>query len=220
MFGEGKPRKGGKVVIRIEFFHMLGRSLPAVPSRPAPFRPIVFLGPKEESLKKPRLLLSVLNDTNDYQVEQVKVARQACARVGADLEVVYAEDDGVLQSQQLLQRIQSPTEPVPDVIMFEPAGSTTLPQVARAAAGAGIGWVILSRDAEYIPELRSNSDFPVFAVASDHQEIGRSRDVNSPCCCHEGELFSPFKAQPTAGLPAFAQLVCWKQNPETSSCGR
>ena len=124
-------------------------------------------------MKKPRLLLSVTNDTNDYQIEQAKMARHAAARVGADLEIVCAQDDGVLQSQQLLQRIQSATEPPPDVILFEPAGSTTLPQVARAAAAAGIGWVILSRNAEYIPELRSNSHIPAFAVASDHQEIGR-----------------------------------------------
>jgi len=124
-------------------------------------------------LDRPHLLLSVTNDSNDYQVEQAKTARRAAARVGADLKIVYAQDDGVLQSQQLLERIQSAKEPAPGVIMFEPAGSTTLPQVARAAAAAGIGWVILSRDAEYITELRSNFHIPAFAVASDHQEIGR-----------------------------------------------
>lgn len=124
-------------------------------------------------MKKPRLLLSVTNDTNDYQIEQVKMARRAAARIGADIEVVYAQDDGVLQSQQLLQRIHFAKEQAPDVIMFEPAGSTTLPQAARAAAAAGIGWVVLSRDAEYIPELRSNFRMPAFAVASDHEEIGR-----------------------------------------------
>jgi len=124
-------------------------------------------------LKKPRLLLSVTNDTNDYQIEQVKVARRAAARMGADLEVVYAQDDGVLQSQQLLQRIQSANEPAPDVIIFEPAGSTTLPHVARAAAAKGTGWVILSRDAEYVKDLRSSFYVPVFAVVSHHEEIGR-----------------------------------------------
>jgi len=121
---------------------------------------------------KPRLLLSVTNDTNDFQMEQVKGAHQAAARVGADLEILYAQDDGILQSQQLLDRIQSATEPRPSVIIFEPAGSTTLPHVARAAAGAGIGWVVLSRDADYITELRS-ARIPAFVVASDHEEIGR-----------------------------------------------
>ena len=121
---------------------------------------------------KPRLLLSVTNNTNDFQIEQVKGAHQAAARVGADLEILYAQDDGILQSQQLLNRIQSATEPRPNAIMFEPAGSTTLPHVAHAAAAAGIGWVVLSRDAEYITELRA-AHIPAFVVASDHEEIGR-----------------------------------------------
>jgi ribose transport system substrate-binding protein len=48
-----------------------------------------------------------------------------------------------------------------------------LPQVARAAAAANIGWAVLNRDASYIPELRKTSSAPVFAVSSDHVEIGR-----------------------------------------------
>lgn len=124
-------------------------------------------------MTKPRLLLSVTNNTNDFQIEQVKGARQAAAKLGANLDIVYAQDDGIVQSQQLLDRIQSAAETCPTVIMFEPAGSTTLPLVARAAAAKGIGWVVLSRDAEYIPELRSAFRIPAFVVTADHQEIGR-----------------------------------------------
>ena len=50
--------------------------------------------------------------------------------------------------------IQSSSIPRPDAILFEPAGSTALPQVARAAAAAGIGWVILNREADYVNDLR------------------------------------------------------------------
>ena len=57
--------------------------------------------------------------------------------------------------------------------MFEPVGGTALPQVARAAAAAGIGWAVLNRDASYIEELRKTSGAPIFAVSSDHVEIGR-----------------------------------------------
>ena len=124
-------------------------------------------------MTKPRFLLSVTNDDNDFQIEQATVARQAANKSGVDLEIVYAQDDGIIQSQQLLNRIQSTAAPRPNAILFEPAGSTVLPQVARAAASAGIGWAVLSRDAEYLSELRQVFHVPAFAVTADHEEIGR-----------------------------------------------
>ena len=124
-------------------------------------------------MTKPRILLSVTNDHNDFQIEQVNTAHQAAARAGADLDIVYAQDDGIVQSQQLLHRIQSTVDPRPNVIVFEPAGSTALPHVARAAVAAGIAWVVLSRDADYISGLRTASHTPVFVVTADHEEIGR-----------------------------------------------
>jgi len=124
-------------------------------------------------MTKPRFLLSVTNDDNDFQIEQVATARLAATRSGVDLDIVYAQDDGIIQSQQLLNRIQSTAEPRPAAILFEPAGSTVLPQVARAAAAAGIGWAVLSRDAEYLNELRQIFHVPAFVVTADHEEIGR-----------------------------------------------
>ncbi|HMD42453.1 MAG TPA: substrate-binding domain-containing protein, partial [Candidatus Acidoferrum sp.] len=61
----------------------------------------------------------------------------------------------------------------PNAIIFEPVGGTALPQVARAAVNEGIGWVVLNREANYIAELRQSSKAPIFAVSSDHVEIGR-----------------------------------------------
>ena len=124
-------------------------------------------------MTKPRFLLSVTNDDNDFQIEQATAARQAASKAGVDLEIVYAQDDGIIQSQQLLNRIQSTSDPRPNAILFEPAGSTVLPQVARAAAQAGIGWAVLSRDAEYLNELRQVFRVPAFVVTGDHEEIGR-----------------------------------------------
>ena len=124
-------------------------------------------------MKKARFLLSLTNDDNDYQIEQASAAKQAAIKRGIELEIIHARNDGIVQSQQLLNRIQSSTNPRPDAILFEPAGSTTLPQVARAAVAAGIGWVVLNRDADYIADLRRQFHVPVFALTSDHEEVGR-----------------------------------------------
>jgi ribose transport system substrate-binding protein len=124
-------------------------------------------------MKKLRFLLSLTNDDNDYQIEQTSAAQQTARKLGVDLDIVYARNDGIVQSQQLLSGIQSTTAPRPDAIIFEPAGSTAHPQVARAATAAGIGVVLLNRDADYIPELRRLFHVPAFAITSNHEEIGR-----------------------------------------------
>jgi len=73
----------------------------------------------------------------------------------------------------LLKIIQSNSGSHPDGIIFEPVGGTALPQVAKAAAVAGIGWVVLNREVDYLSELRRAYKVPFFAVTSDHEEIGR-----------------------------------------------
>jgi ribose transport system substrate-binding protein len=123
-------------------------------------------------MTKLNVLVALTTDDNDYQVEQAASAEDAARRNGAGLKIIYADNDAIRQSQQLLEVIQSAAIK-PDAIVFEPAGSTSLPQVARAAAAAGIGWVILNREADYVTDLRKTYKVPVFAITSDHQEIGR-----------------------------------------------
>jgi ribose transport system substrate-binding protein len=124
-------------------------------------------------MKKLRFLIALTNDDNDYQMEQASAAEAAARAQGIDLEIVYAGNDGIKQSQQLLSCIQSKAKQKTDAILFEPAGSSTHPQVVRAAAAAGIGIVILNRDADYIGEIRNQFHVPAFAITSNHEEIGR-----------------------------------------------
>ncbi|MFY9700634.1 MAG: sugar ABC transporter substrate-binding protein [Terriglobales bacterium] len=124
-------------------------------------------------MKKLRFLLSLTNDDNDYQIEQTSAARHAAQKLGVDLEIVYANNEGIVQSQQLLSSIQSRTVPLPDAILFEPAGSSAHPHVAHAAAAAGIGVALLNHDANYIAELRRLFSVPVFSTTSNHEDIGR-----------------------------------------------
>jgi ribose transport system substrate-binding protein len=123
--------------------------------------------------KKPRILVSLTNRDNDYQIEQAQSAEQAAKRLGVTVEIIDADNDAINQSTQILKAVQSAPEVRPDAIVFEPVGGTALPQVARAAVSAGIGWAVLNRDANYIPDLRKASSVPIFSVSSDHVEIGR-----------------------------------------------
>lgn len=124
-------------------------------------------------MKKLRFLISLTTDDNDYQIEQSESAEQAARKTGVEVQIVHAQNDAINQSTQILKAVQSQKELRPDAIIFEPVGGTALPQVARAAASAGIGWVVLNRDASYVEELRRTSTAPIFAISSDHVEIGR-----------------------------------------------
>jgi ribose transport system substrate-binding protein len=124
-------------------------------------------------MRKLKFLVSLTTNDNDYQAEQASSAEQAARKFGADVEILYADNDAINQSTQILKAIQASPEDRPDAIVFEPVGGTALPQVARAAASSGIGWAVLNRDANYISELRQSSKAPIFAISSDHVEIGR-----------------------------------------------
>ena len=96
-------------------------------------------------MKKLSFVVSLPTNDNDYQQEQAAAAEKAARRLGVDLKIVSANNEAVTQSQQLLEFVQCASSSCPDAIVFEPAGGTAFPQVARAAAAAGIGWAVLNR---------------------------------------------------------------------------
>jgi ribose transport system substrate-binding protein len=124
-------------------------------------------------MKKLKFLVSLTTRDNDYQVEQASSAEQAASKLGIEVRIIYAENDAINQSTQILKVIQAPAELRPDAIVFEPVGGTALPQIARAAVSSDIAWAVLNRDAGYIGELRRVSKVPIFNLSSDHIEIGR-----------------------------------------------
>ena len=124
-------------------------------------------------MTKLRIVVSLTTNDNDYQLEQAKAAEETAQRLDVDVQILYAENDAINQSTQLLRVIQSTPQDRPSAIVFEPVGGTALPQVAKAAAAANVGWVVLNREASYIAELRQTAKSPVFCVSNDHVEIGR-----------------------------------------------
>lgn len=120
-----------------------------------------------------RFVVSLSTKDNDYQLEQAAAAQAAAGKLGIDAQILYADNDAITQSTQLLKAIQAEAAQRPNAIIFEAVGGTALPQVAQAAVNAKIGWAALNREADYIPQLRKSAEAPVFSISSDHKEIGR-----------------------------------------------
>jgi ribose transport system substrate-binding protein len=133
----------------------------------------VFFQQTGATVDKLKFFVSLMTAENDYQLEQAHAAEMTAHRLGVSAEIVYAENDSITQSTQILKRVQSAIGDRPHAVIFEPVGGTALPQVARAAIAAGIGWAVLSRDAAYVSELRASTLAPIFGVSSDQVEVGR-----------------------------------------------
>ena len=123
-------------------------------------------------MSKIKFVLSLITSENDYQREQAKAAEVAAQRLNVDLEILYADNDSVSQSSQLLDVIHKYKSELKGILV-EPAGGTEFPQVGNAAVNAGIAWVVLNRDSASLMSLRRKSPVPSFAVSSDHTEVGR-----------------------------------------------
>jgi ribose transport system substrate-binding protein len=149
-------------------------------------------------VSKMKFLLSLMMSDNHYQQAQEAAARESAAHLGIDLEVSYAANDAVTQSQQLLEAIQS-SGSRPSAIVCHPVG-TSLERTARAAMAAGVGWALLNREDEYIPELRNNSRTPICCVTIDQQEVGRIQGQQVAALLPEGGLI--LHVQGPAGNPA------------------
>jgi ribose transport system substrate-binding protein len=132
------------------------------------------------------VVVSLITRENDYQAEQAASAAAAAARLGAKLQVIYADNDAVTQTQQIVKIIQDPIRR-PTAILVEPVG-TAMIQVAKAAVAAGIGWGVLNRDPEYIAELRRDRRAPAFCVTTDQEEVGRIQGKQLAALVSEGNV--------------------------------
>lgn len=123
-------------------------------------------------MQKLRFVVSLITDENDYQRQQAATAQEAATRLGVDLQTLFAKNDAIQQSQQLLDVIQARDGAVTGILV-EPASRTAFPKVAQAAVASGIAWVVLNCEADYLGELRSRGTVVAFAVSADNHEVGR-----------------------------------------------
>ena len=118
-----------------------------------------------------RVEVFLITKENDYQMAQASSAEEAARRLGVETKISFAHNDSVEQSQRILECIQCGPDKRPSAIILQAVGKTSLPQVARAAVDAGIGWCLLNQ-ADYIGELQKNAKAPVFCIAPDNLEVG------------------------------------------------
>lgn len=121
-------------------------------------------------MESSHVVVALMTRENDYQAAQAAAAEAAAQRLGINIQTIYADNDAVNQTQQLVKVIQDSARR-PAAILVEPVG-TDMFQVAKAAIAAGIAWGVLNRDPEYISQLR-NPRVPVFSSNIDQEEVGR-----------------------------------------------
>jgi ABC-type sugar transport system substrate-binding protein len=121
-----------------------------------------------------RVVISLVSAEQEYQALQATDASMTAGRLGVEIEVLYAEDNAVLQIQQLFRCLHAPEVERPAALLVHTRVPDGLERVARNAAQAGVGWVLLNRTAPYIETLRrEHPSVLMAAVTADHAEIGR-----------------------------------------------
>jgi ABC-type sugar transport system substrate-binding protein len=120
------------------------------------------------------IVVGLLTEEQEFQVMQAEDARATASRLGVDVQVLFAENNAILQIQQLFRFVHAPEGERPSAIVVETVTGEGLERVARNAVKAGIGWVLLNRSVDYLAELRrERTDLPLSMVSVDQQEIGR-----------------------------------------------
>ena len=123
-----------------------------------------------------RLVASFFTREQEFQALQVADFRAAAARCHFEVEVLDAGDNPVIQIQQLFRIIHAPVEEHPLALIVQTRVPDGLERVARNAAGAGIGWVLLNRTAGYLeairPEIMSRTRIEK-VFPGRHMTIGR-----------------------------------------------
>ncbi len=149
-------------------------------------------------MDKLNVVVALTTRDNDYQAEQAVAVTDIAARLGIKIQIIYADNDAVNQTQQLIKIIQDPVQR-PSAILVEPVG-TGMPQVAKAAVGAGIGWGIINSDPDYVSELRREGQVPVFSVSTDQSEVGRIQGKQMAALVAKGNVLyveGPFNSTAT-----------------------
>jgi ribose transport system substrate-binding protein len=121
-----------------------------------------------------KVVVGLLTEEQEFQQLQAKDARDTGARLGLDVEVLFAGGNGVVQIQQLFRHIHAAEGERPAAIAVEAAAGDGLERVARNAVGAGIGWILVNTRVAYVEGMRAaHPALAIAMVGTDQKEVGR-----------------------------------------------
>jgi ABC-type sugar transport system substrate-binding protein len=111
---------------------------------------------------------------NDYQQQLKQEALREGKRSGFVVEVDSAQDDAGRQVAQITAAVENARSTNLVAVLVAPVRDDVMAPTVRAAAQAGVEWVMLNREAQFIEELRQQfTGRAIFAVTPEQAEIGR-----------------------------------------------
>ncbi len=111
---------------------------------------------------------------NEYQHLQREECLHVARRNGFVVTEVSGQNDADIQRRQIEECLRQPDAVRPTVFLVNPVDEGSLRDTAIRAAQAGVNWVSLNRDVDYLDDLRL--DFPhllVCSVSPDQRQVGR-----------------------------------------------
>lgn len=111
---------------------------------------------------------------NDYQHRLRDDALAAGKKLGFDVKLHTAQNDAARQAADIAETLAGAEAGSLAAVLVSPVKDEGLEDLARRAAEASVGWVLLNREGSYIDSLRSEVEgVPVFNVTPDQDQIGR-----------------------------------------------
>lgn len=121
-----------------------------------------------------RVIVSLVNEHQEFQQQLAADARAAGARAGLEVEVAWAGNDPVAQVRRVAEAVRAPAPERPAAVVLQPAAAAGLDGVGRTVLQAGVGWVILGDGTPALAALRAEFGGALLAaVGTDNEEVGR-----------------------------------------------
>jgi ABC-type sugar transport system substrate-binding protein len=150
------------------FAHRFTRSLPDL------CRNVTLVRKWEVPMRRSSIALFLRSLDNDYQQRLRDDALAVAGWLGFTVKVMAAQNDSARQCAQIAEALAPPAVDDLAAVLVSAVRDDVLDHLAREAGKAGVGWVLLNREASYLENLRNEFPaLPVFGVTPDQTEIGR-----------------------------------------------